>query len=55
MVEMDCCDMSQHSTSGSSSDLISEVPVAASAADASSAFFARALRFPTRLLVSIYN
>jgi hypothetical protein len=44
---MDCCSMSQHSTSAS--DLIS-VPVAALDA---SAFFARALRFPTGLLVSI--
>jgi len=47
MMEMDCCSMSQHSTSAS--DLIS-VPVAALDA---SAFFARALRFPTGLLVSI--
>ena len=46
-VEMDCCSMSQHSISAS--DLIS-VPVAALDA---SAFFGRALRFPTRLLVSI--
>ena len=47
MMEMDCCSMSQHSTSAS--DLIS-VPVAALDA---SACFARALRFPTGLLVSI--
>ncbi len=46
-METDCCSVSQHSTSAS--DLIS-VPVAALDA---SAFFARALRFPTGLLVSI--
>jgi hypothetical protein len=46
-VETDCCSMSQHSTS--SSDLIG-VPV--EVLDVS-AFFARALRFPTGLLVSI--
>ena len=46
-IETDCCSMSQHSTSAS--DVIS-VPVAALYA---SAFFARALRFPTGLLVSI--
>ena len=46
-IETDCCSMSQHSTSAS--DLFS-VPVAA--LDASS-FFARALRFPTGLLVLI--
>lgn len=46
-METDCCSMSQHSTSAS--DLIS-VPVAVLDA---SAFFARALRFPTGQLVSI--
>jgi len=46
-VETDCCSVSQHSTSAS--DLIS-IPVAALDA---SAFFARALRFPTGRLVSI--
>lgn len=46
-METDCCSMSQHSTSAS--DLIS-FPVAVLDA---SAFFARALRFPTGLLVSI--
>lgn len=46
-IEIDCCSTAQHSTSAS--DLTS-VPVAALDA---SAFFARALRFPTGLLVSI--
>lgn len=46
-METDCCSLSQHSTSAS--DLIS-VPVVTLDA---SAFFARLLRFPTRLLVSI--
>ena len=48
-METDCCSMSQHSTSAS--DLIS---VPAAALDAS-AFFARALRFPTGLLVLIFG
>lgn len=46
-METDCCLISQHFTSAS--DLIN-VPVATLTA---SAFFAKALRFPTRLLVSI--
>lgn len=46
-MEMDCCLMSQHSTCAS--DLIS---ILVAALDAS-VFFARALRFPTRLLVLI--
>lgn len=46
-METDCCSLSQHSTSAS--DVIS---VSVAALDAS-AFFARALRFPNGLLVSI--
>jgi hypothetical protein len=46
-METDCCSISQHSTSAS--DFVG-VPVAALDA---SAFFARAIRFPIGLLVSI--